>query len=252
MKLNLLTTAALLAMAGALMSQPAKAQYSGNPNDLIVSFTDGGSTDYQIDIGQASTYTGASSSINIVNVATDLTAVFGSNWDTNSSLVFSIEGVSSTGTNKYTVYVSDNSLTPYAAQGGSTLSTQNTDIPLLYTPGNDLGNPPTDGSAANSYKVSDASGYSFDSYASTGGSTYSANFEASVTSPTLYMDILNSTTRSAGTSSELSNGHFDITSGGEIQFTGASVPEPSTYALMILGGALLFVWQARRKSVSSF
>jgi hypothetical protein len=265
MKLNLVTTAALLAVTGALMTQSAKAQFAGNSGDLILSFADNVGTDtgatmnYEIDLGQFSTYTGASSTINIANIATDLTSVYGSSWYSNADLQLGIVGVVNNGAlggvKNDTVFVSDTSTSPYAAKSGSALGNPVSAAGVLYNPAS--GTPaPTNGSTANSYEVPTSNGASF----TTKLSAFSAdapNLETTFglgTAPTLYLDTLQpgATSFVTGTSAIAANGHFDITSGGEVQYDvpGVAVPEPSTYGLMMLGGALLFFWQARRKSVS--
>src|ERR1700683_458506 len=172
MKLNILTTAALLAMAGALMTQSAKAQFNatqgsgvtgtGNSEDLILSFTDpvgtdtGTATNYELDLGQYSTFANATSTINIANIASDLGLVYGTstNFFSNANLQVGILGVNNSGATSNslpntTLLVSDASTTPYTGIKGSTAGQDATAAGKIYTPGLDTTNVPTDGSPVN-------------------------------------------------------------------------------------------------------
>lgn len=89
---------ALLALVGtALLSSTAKAG-TYTAGDLLLGFTNSsvGSV-YVLDLGSAITYRNATSNIlNITNIGTDLSNVFGSTWYDNSSLYFGVVGVRST------------------------------------------------------------------------------------------------------------------------------------------------------------
>jgi len=181
MKLNILTTAAILAITGAFMTQSAKAQFTssnGAPTgDLILGFSStgtGSTTNYEIDLGQFTLYTG-NSQINIANVATDLSSVYGSNWDTSGTLSFAIVGavVGTTIDNVKTgsVLVTDSSTTALAAASNTSLGTDSGKATTIYTPLADLSNVPVAGSAANSEKVAadGATGHSLSEVLSTDG-----------------------------------------------------------------------------------
>jgi hypothetical protein len=277
MKLNTLTKTALLVIAGALTIQSAKAQF--NPSvagddgaavsgDLVLNFTDDGTTDYELDLGQFSTYTMALHTIDIANIASDLGTLYGSGSFTtafdSSSLVVGIVGINNSGSTvdgvkNSSVFASDTSLVPYAGETSSTLGGPVSDIAAEYNPAKDTTNPPTDGTPTGgdgAYEVPAANLYGYDKTLSKISSNYprlDENLDG--TAPKLYLDTLQPGASSfvAGTSTEDLNGYFTITSAGEVEFDvpSLSTPEPSTYALMILGGALLACWQLRRKATSS-
>lgn len=78
------------------ISQAATTVY--NPGDLFIGFRQAGNnTDYLVNIGSASGFTGASGPItlSIGDIATDLSSVFGNNWATDATLSWGIFGGSS-------------------------------------------------------------------------------------------------------------------------------------------------------------
>jgi len=261
MKINLLTTAAAIAFASALAAQPAKAQFTAggaaNNGDIILSFyLSGNSTDFEVDLGQFSIYDSAASTINIENIATDLSNDYGSNWFSNGSLTFNLVGsVPAAGgvtdiSKGDSLLVSTTSTTAYPDTDKSALGPDVTKAQLLYDPADGSGTAPTDGSSANSYAVPISNGSSYSTLSGQIGYTaISTNFGSGT--PSLYLDLLQpgAGNTGTGTSTELP-GTFQISSTGEVSYVLAAAPEPSTYALMILGGAALFFWNARRKSVS--
>jgi len=280
MKLNLLTTAALLAIVGTTMTPSAKAQFTANvggaanSEDLILSFADNTSTDngsttnYEVDLGSADKYLIATSTINIANISSDLSSIYSSSsFFTNPNLSISIlgdnEGVtdSSAGfniTNK-SIFVSlSNPANPYSAQSNGTLNSDYTAADQIYKPNASGLNTPTDGAAAGSFLVPTANSASFFTINSTDGlnTQSSAAFTSAGVAPELYLETLvhgaGSKTTTLGSTDIDTTGYFTVTSGGEVQYVVASAaaPEPSTYALMVLGGARFF-WHIRRKSVSS-
>jgi hypothetical protein len=271
MKLNILTTAALLAIAGTALTQSAKAQFSStNPNgngsneDLILSFSQGtnSANDYELDLGNADKYLDATSTISIANVLSDLNSFDANGFDTDAGLSLNITGVyigsaADTGAPGYTI----NNDTLFGAVGSSTSkiagispATQGTDAGFaddIYSPGGTTNNPATDGSAAGSFFVPTANVASYQTLKTKDGVGNSVAFSANG-SPDLYLDVLtHGSGFTAGASTVDGNGFFTVTSGGEVEYVvPAASPEPSTYALMALGAGLLF-WQIRRKSVAS-
>lgn len=263
MKLNhLTTTLAIVAIAGAAMTQSAKAQFTSGPSntatsgDLILSFDDPSesTTDFEVDLGQFTLYTG-SSQINIVNIASDLSAVYGSGWYSDSNLSFGILGYNNTGNvvggdKNDTNFVSVSG-SAFGATTGSNLTNRIATIGKISTPLLDLTNVPTDGTAANSFRVSTASGYSYDAIQKLDG--YGTGSEVSFngsTNPSVLLDTLQpgSTAFATGTS-VLSSAGFSISSAGEVIYDAQVAPEPSTYALVI-GGLLLLVVLKRRQAVA--
>jgi hypothetical protein len=118
---------------------------------------------------------------------------------------------------------------------------------------------PETGSGLDATSVSAAGSNSFSSRE--GGSAFETGFNdlndfsgnlsgSNVAGPTgavSDLDVILPTNNSTATAI----GAFEFTSGGELEFiTVAAAPEPSTYALMFVGAALL-AWQLRRRSFNS-
>ena len=281
MKLNILSTAAALALAGVALSQSAKAQFvagnvagSANDEDLILSFFDnnssdnGSGTDYELDLGNVDRYLNATSTISVANVNTDLSGLYSTGtYSTNTNLGISILGVygspdgSTSDTNvtpaitPTSVFVSLKSpLAPYPAGTTTTIGAKYTEVSPIYTPGAVTGaNAPTDGSTTGSFLVPVANGSSFKLVSANDGfGTANSSATFGLVAPQLYLEeLLNNGGKgaTAGTAVVDSSGYFTVTSGGEVEFVVAATPEPSTYALMLLGGAFLF-WILRRKNAS--
>jgi hypothetical protein len=265
MKLRLLTTA-LVAMAGAFATQSANAQYTAaaGGEDMILSFYDtASSTDniVQVDLGQVSLFTGATPTGISINLNTDLTNQFGSGWFSNSSLEWSVDGTNnSAGTENFlqdSIYISTPSSTAVGTKSFNQLGSIVTAISNLYNPNGTAGaNSP--GVAANTDILAPSNAENFNSVSS--GGTFSTgdtivNFFNGSTS-TMDLDVLQpkspvqtSTKASQGTVT-VEPGLFTINSAGVVSF-GTAVPEPSTYALMLVGALLLAFQINRRKSSAS-
>jgi len=83
---------ALLALASTVRATSTTTYSAG---DLFLSFRQtGNNSDYLVNIGQASLYTGATSSITLTigDIATDLSTVFGSGWNTDNTVFWSVSG----------------------------------------------------------------------------------------------------------------------------------------------------------------
>jgi len=105
MKTNTLITQSLLAIAGAtLLPLPVQAALPYANGDLIMGFrttgpsnpdglTNPAGTDYEINLGNATTFLSASGTLNFANIGADLIAIFGPNWNTRADLFWSISGV---------------------------------------------------------------------------------------------------------------------------------------------------------------
>ncbi len=256
MKLHTLKSA-LLAIAGlALIASSAKAQTVYNDGDIFIGFNNGGTNDYLIDVGQASQFVGVTGTVNlsIGNTGADLSAIFGAGWDSSSALKWGAAGATTFGdgaANPNTVWATSTSTTPW-----SNSFDQSTPVSALATIGGNFGG---NSSTANSSVALEeatsgaASWASFESVANggTGANSTAGSFAYFVpgvvgtTTQNLYLSQLNEGDTSAGPAL----GFFSIASNGQISFTAAAAPEPSTYALMILGGAaLLFVSRFARRS----
>lgn len=261
MKLHTLKTA-MLALAGlALIASSAKAAtLAYNDGDLFIGFNNGGTQDYLIDVGQASQFTASSQfTLNLGATGADLNSTFGGSWFGSSTVQWGAAGATTFGDGPAagdTVWATSTSTTPW-----SDSFDQSTPTGALATIGGNFngGTSTTNSNFALVEATSNgASWASFESVAN-GGTGNAANSSTSgslsgyfqpgivgTTSQKLYLTQLTEGDTSAGQPL----GYFQINSSGTVTFTGASAaPEPSTYALMILGGAaLLFVTKFARRS----
>lgn len=244
MKLRLLTTA-LLAMAGAaIMTQNVSAAtLSYAAGDLLIGFHETGvASDYVIDIGPASSITAG---MNLTNVGADLTAVFGANWAT-SGVSWGIVGGTTTGAS--TTLWSSKAETTNGTQSTPWVRQTNSVETGAYNEINAVGNAyaisvqTTEVNAAGLIQATSAT----NSYASfqttTSFGIWSPSNEGTVSQDLDVYQLVNrsGTNQGPGVYTET----FAIDSTGEISTT----PEPSTYALMILGGFFLFWGINRRKN----
>jgi hypothetical protein len=252
MKLYTLKTI-MLAFAGlALIVSSAKAAtLTYNDGDLFIGFNNGGSQDYLIDVGQASQFTTSSQfTLSLGGTGTDLSSIFGGSWFGSSTVQWGAAGATTFGNGPAaanTVWATRTSTTPWANSFD-----QSTPTGALATIG---GNFNGSGSTANSNFAlleatsNGASWASFESVAN-GGTGNAANSSTSgslsgyfqpgimgLTNQKLYLTELTEGSTNPGQAI----GFFQIASNGQVSFTGASAaPEPSSYALMVLGGAVLF------------
>ncbi len=128
MKPNFFTRAfALLALAG-VMSAPAARAASATNGDLLlgVHATGGTGNDkvYTINLGQASTFTGATGPVQLTTsaVGTDLTALFGASWKTRSNVFWGVAGT----IGSFNAIGSDPAKTLYATREQSVIGTTGT------------------------------------------------------------------------------------------------------------------------------
>lgn len=268
MKLNILTTTALLALAGTALTQSAKAQFTSNfagtanVGDLILSFADnttsdnGNTTNYEVDLGNFSQYQTATSTIPIVNIASDLNSIYSSsNPLTNPNIAFSLLGYTDVSTTNNSLLIGiANPSAPNGAQADSVVGNAEGAVEPIYSPGTAPSNLPTDGTAKGSFIVPTVNGSSYNTAAPNVGFPTAISLTAAG-APDIYLEQIthaNSTKNTVvGGDNVDTTGYFTVTSGGEVEYVVASAaPEPSTYALMALGAGFL-VWQLRRKSVSS-
>jgi hypothetical protein len=263
MKMNKLIVSAALALAGVTFLQIA----SADEPDLILGFQTAGATgssiNYEVDLGSALQFTslentGAQISLSGTGTAgygaisvTALQADYGSgtSWTTDG-VQFGVAGTFNVGvgtsaqTNEY--YITDASLTNLPARqpneaGGSDA------IDNLYT-GYDDG---TTTAGTNAVNVATSINGSYTSVAGANGN-YSNSFsyltQANIpSSGTVSLNLYDAAQGSSGTPATLV-GTFTLDSSGDLSFTAtaASVPEPSTYALLAIGALGAFLVSRRR------
>lgn len=261
MKLRLLTTA-LLAMAGAafLPQHASAATTTYADGDLLIGFRSSTSLQsYIIDIGPVTSYVNSGAftvTTGIGNTLADLNSTFlagDATWATDGTVTWAVIGaVSSSGVGGYNTNTLLESRAATANTPGVSASTaptrkssglQSTPTGYVQAFGNSpvfAGQNATSGNAfiqnnsdSNSWNTQMAS----NNYFGTGASSLQGSTLAGLD---LYL-------LQSGSGSGSFLGTFDIDLGtGAITYTSA-VPEPSAYALMILGGFVLF-WSMKRRN----
>jgi len=264
---KLITTAAVLAFASAVFAGTASAQ-NFQAGDLVLDFRassgTGAGQDLEVNLGLGSSFNFSTSetvlSSTVLNA--DLVAVYGTNWSSNATLVFSIVGANgSNGTGANDIYISDpgNSSTVTATSPAATSGNAGQITPLYSeTSGTAVG--------TNAYNVTettlDGSTYRavLTDYNNTHGTgPYAANYgfvpfiteqtvSTSGSSLDLYLQTPSISHPSVVAATSTDEGTFTLGGNGALTFTaegGAVVPEPSTYALFGLG-ALVLVLMRRR------
>ena len=247
-----LTTVAILALASsAFLATSALAQnVTFSSGDLILSFRDGGKkgttavNNLEVDLGSAASFNFSSAATITQFNSADLTTVFGSSWNTDSTLRFSIAG--SDTTTAYNLYLSNpsNGFTMptlggtvaqagivghiYTATGSTALTASNNSTELAATTSTSYSS-----AIYNVNKTYGASTYNSDYNFSLPGSTETLVSSTGSVTTDLYK-------LSSGSTVDL--GTFSLSSAGVLSFTPQAVPEPSSYALLVIAiGALCFL-----------
>jgi hypothetical protein len=265
-KLGMLALAAAsLASVPAHADQVTVSQNGTGAGDLILSFTQtGGSEDLEVDMGPASAFiSGNVPTLSNYLLTADLVAAFGSNWDSASDNVFwSVVGDSHSNKNSgiphYTLLgtdssgvpiadgnnsVDDGSLTSYATDlGNATATSDSNDHAAIYAVGNtgsydqESGVGALENAGGGGAGTTPAGGFfdiaDFGNYFETqtnGGTSSSALYEIDNNSGDAATDI----------------GTFSVSSSG-LSFQ--AVPEPSTWASIVLGAAALVGFRRRRNA----
>lgn len=248
----------LLAIAGALLvSQTAQA---GTPTytagDLFLGFRatggTGATTYYVINIGQSSLYTaGSSFTLSLGSFGQDLTDIYGANWSSRSDLLWSVSGYS--GTN--TLFASKEGDGGVSAWGGLVTSARNNVVSQMTSMKNaylGVGANSLNGTTA----VTETSAIS-NNYASytTGGTSWGVFNSGSLgvngaINDAQGLDLYRVSSTSAGTHLGSFSISEDTVTPGASTLSFNAVPEPSTYALMVLGSFVLFWGMSRRKTLS--
>jgi len=267
MKNILLLTAGLLAVSG-LASAYAQNTVSTQSGDLILAFRTNDNAiqeDLEVDLGPYSNFTNlAAGTILDLNLngsyygadgglATgDLSTVFGSNWDTLTDLVWSVAGQNDpTGANSTDLYVT---FTPANGElvNQNTGSGQHTaGARLLNVQGGLDGALSLSSSEAGEIASNSASEFNYSGAIRGAGTSNKDYGYFTPSTETLYTDSGSSSLDlfalihgQSGPGTDL--GTFTLTNAGSLSFEAAPVPEPSTYAAIVLGGATLLLVRRRR------
>jgi len=264
-----LTRFAGATLVGAAMTMAANAATTSyTADDLFIGFTKTGSTqDYLVNIGQASNYTSQTPSttvtLSIGNIDTDLKAIFGSGYATDSTVQWGVIGttrLSTVGSDPaHTIYASRAgdalTATPWTTGSSGTLSTADAKIATMASNYNSKTSTANSNVGLIQSNIGTASNGAFASYQPGGANATGAasNLSFAYFTPTILAgggsgissDNLALFRLAAGASAPSSpEGTFSISSGGTVSFT--SVPEPTSAALGLLGTVLMVARRRRR------
>ena len=240
MKLIIAMAVAAIAATSAKASQVPRY----NNGDLLLGFYDTTGTitnDYIVDLGPISGFNFNTNFTLSLGLNTDLTNVFGSSWSTSSNIVY---GLVSGDPLSSLIYASNPNTTPWtesANQGDYVTAIANTGAAYgLQTQANgETYAAGLEQSASGSTSWASESSQGFGNYF--GGAGDGAISD--ITSNSIAFDKVVAGAEGAP-SSDL--GSFSLSSAGDVSFTTAAVPEPSTFAAIGLGAAVLAF--ARRRS----
>lgn len=260
-----------MALALATLGASAKAAtFTTSSGDLILSFRDKSNTvqsNLEVDLGLASNFVtfatnnpggtlnldlnGAYYGANGGLAVADLTSVYGDNWNSNSSLVWSVAGVTNQGAPSVNLFLTfpgtpDNRSS--AATYNNTASGRINGVRVGLNGATALTGP-TSGQIASTL----SSSYSVEIRNGNPGS-YSKDYnflthstESGVVSDGSISLELYQYTAGSGAPTDL--GTFTLGSNGDLAFT-AAIPEPSTYAMFAIGGfGILFLYRRGNRMI---
>ncbi|MGI9087092.1 MAG: PEP-CTERM sorting domain-containing protein [Chthoniobacterales bacterium] len=243
-----LLTLALAIASLTLMTAPARAQYA--TGDLMMGFETGNGMDVLLDLGSAQTYVTATApfSINIGNLNSALITAFGASPGTNANIFTAVFGnlnrVADGGPGNdpsNTLYSSQPHVKALSGSSQSSISTAMSSVESEYN------NEFMGGLAI----VQDSTQMPNTYFSKVVGGKVFSNYitEAQFSLNNLTLDRVFSTTNGGGATQNLGTFNFAFDGSGNV--TGATflpVPEPSTYALGLLGIGIVAVLAKRRAS----
>lgn len=266
---NILTTALLAGVSMVVMSATASAITTAN-DDLILSFRQkstnatGNGTNLEVDLGNINTFLANSSTFSL-SLGTDLSSIYGSNWNSTSTMRWSVVGTNAgtpsvSGETNNTLYFTASG----AVQAPDTDSAQSTVAGKLVNLTTFLGGQSANGATTvGGAEVANSGAGSYGKLAQNGGANTAAGQFGYFTTngngvEKSAVTALNGSTtfelykNVPGASTSVDLGTFTLSVGANsgiatLTFAAAPIPEPSTYALMGLGSLGLFVWARRRK-----
>ena len=282
MKIPILSAAILASAAGVLLAPSARAQdVSYTPGDLLLGFEKpGASNNYVVDLGPATEFitlshgpgiTNLTTTLGLGNIATDLASSsgFGSSWNTTAALGSNVQwGVfgaigdfGAIGLQPDTLFLTRAETTPgtrSTAPSEGNSSSQGNQV-AAFTPLAESGfNNQTE--TANSTVAAFIPSSSAVSWTandpSFGAFTLGYGIEQSQSASNTYIGPTNSEldlyelipTDEGGTGTAKDLGSLTLNPSGDLDFTSA-VPEPSTYATIGLGAALLLLFRRSAKRI---
>lgn len=244
MKLTRIVCIAALAVLTALASRPAQANTSYSNGDFFLGVrSQDTANDYLIDLGQGFNFK-TSFSISIAGLTTDLNSIVGTGWATNPDVFFAVFGGTTAGSTTEEVYATNpnGKSDPWqtATHEGAIGNSINT-IAADYA--NNPSNVPS-GLNPQALEQGDSDASSYASQVGNGDSL--GYFNPTIeTEPSNSLDFEYVPAGSAGNATDL--GTFTLNgSTNSLNFTTASVPEPSTVAAFLVGAAALIAVRRRR------
>jgi hypothetical protein len=240
----------LIALAAtSLAALSAHAQVNYTDGDLLIGFYQTGATnDLIVDAGPVSSL--SNGTLNLGNIAPDLTQAFGSGWATSSTLYWGALATNpnfgpTTSRNLTASRIPANG--DYAAITAQTLNTAGGELDL--SAGATLG-VKLSGLNDDLQLASDSKSWAKYSAGNWGGlSNLSVDNASGITSAQLNLYALIQTGNSSSASGPgVLDGSLAIDSNADVTYTAAPVPEPSTYASIALGAASLLMMARRRRA----
>jgi len=269
--LNSVVTA--LAFTAILGTSSARAQNAG---DLLIGFEEQGngasSNVYEVDLGSASQFLSPSAPTQTFDLSTgDLSNYFGSSWASSTLLQYGVIGGTQTtgnlvlGSNTLaanTLFTSWNTfaLAPTEKTSNTQKTSQN-DINALYNDFGNTANPTTGSTVSLPAVITDATdpdgfaaenktnaNFNFGAGFSTSDLDYNSDGSTAAV-PAATLDLYEVTPTNASTGAKPTDllGTFSLGSNGNLTFTAAAAPEPSSWALIGIGALALF-WNLRRRN----
>jgi hypothetical protein len=224
--------------------------------DLVLGFQLSGDNDLLVDIGPYTQYVNATSAFNVTfglvpadqsgagstvtNLANDLTTVFGAGWASNTGSSLLQWGVA--GKNGVTnIFLTQDALNATIPQdpGNSVATTYASTVQSLY---NGLGGDPSTVNSTKAASVLSSAANSWTSF-SPGSNAFGSGLDteqiAGSDGPTdstlTLLELVNNGTRGGDGQPATDIGSFTLNGAGDLTFTPAAVPEPSTWVSIIVG-----------------
>jgi hypothetical protein len=250
---NILTTALLAFASMALVSTTARATaLTYTDGDVFLGFSNPTATyNLVIKVGVLPGYTdGSLGTLNhtftIGNYAADLSSIFGASWATDATLTYTAFGgdISAPGN----LVISQPTTTAAPAIDSGTGQVLFTNM-MPYIQGN-YGNGSENTAGLKDFKEAVSAGGSLQSYMSGGANSPTGLTWAAVPSTAQeavtgkgYIDIYNLAPNGDGSAAAATvpGGYFSVASNGDVSYNVASVPEPSTYAMLGIGALAMGV-----------
>ncbi|MGA3169509.1 MAG: PEP-CTERM sorting domain-containing protein [Chthoniobacteraceae bacterium] len=266
MKKSLLS-AALAAAAGLILvpslARAVEPDVTGSDGDLILGFQLSGENDLEVDIGSLNTYLDATSAFpvtfgvvpadqtnpgtTVTSLNADLTANFGAGWNSNSLLFWGLAGAVGN-----TVFLSQDSANSNIPQRQTLNGADTTSGDINNTLLASLKESPSTTNSTEAASILTSAAGSWDSFTpateafDTGFNIEQAGDDTATDSTLILWELAANGRNGGGNGVDI--GSFTLNNSGDLTFTPAVVPEPSTWLSLISGALFLGLFQLRRRS----